>query len=391
MENKNVPRVRFEGFNDAWEQRKLGDTVEITMGQSPDSKNYTKNSLDHILVQGNADMKNGKVFPRVWTTQVTKLANIGDIIMSVRAPVGDVGKTEYEVVLGRGVASLKGNSFIFQYVIRMKETGFWSKIVTGSTFESINSKDIFNAKIIIPSGEEQKYIGIMLDLFDTTIASNQRKLDSLKKVKKAMMQKTFDQTWRFEGFTDPWEQRKLSFISDKVTIKNKENKYKETFTNSAEYGIISQLDFFDKDISNSKNLSGYYIVKPNDFVYNPRISNFAPVGPIKRNKLERTGIMSPLYYIFKTKNIDNSYLEIFFNSSEWHKFMKLNGDSGARSDRFSIKDSVFNEMPIPVPIEKEQNRIGRMFIVIDQTIASNQLKIDKLKETKKWLMKNMFV
>ena len=113
-EGEDVPEIRFKGFTDAWEQRKLGEVAEITMGQSPNSANYTNNPSDHILVQGNADMRNGYVHPRVWTTQVTKTAKKGALIISVRAPVGDVGKTEYNVVLGRGVAAIQGNEFIFQ-------------------------------------------------------------------------------------------------------------------------------------------------------------------------------------------------------------------------------------------------------------------------------------
>ena len=164
-------------------------------------------------------------------------------------------------------------------------------------------------------------------------------------------------------------------VSDKVMKKNKENKYNETFTNSAEHGIINQREFFDKDISNKKNLNGYYIVENNNFVYNPRISNLAPVGPIKRNKLGRTGVMSPLYYVFKSKNIDNSFLEYFFEGSTWYKFMYLNGDTGARSDRFAIKDSVFKEMPIPYPKIEEQTKIGNFFKQLDDTIALHQRKV----------------
>ena len=120
---------------------------------------------------------------------------------------------------------------------------------------------------------------------------------------------------RFPGFTEAWEQRKLGEISDKVTEKNIGNFYDETFTNSAEFGIVTQRDFFDKDISNAKNLNGYYVVQNDDFVYNPRISNFAPVGPIKRNRLARTGVMSPLYYVFRTHDIDKTYLGHYFDST----------------------------------------------------------------------------
>ncbi|MBZ1515031.1 restriction endonuclease subunit S [Leuconostoc mesenteroides] len=195
---------------------------------------------------------------------------------------------------------------------------------------------------------------------------------------------------RFKGFTDDWEERKLGDISYKVKEKNKTGEFTETLTNSAEYGIINQRDFFDKDISNAKNLTGYYVVKNDDFVYNPRISNFAPVGPIKRNKLGRTGVMSPLYYVFRTHDIDKNYFEKYFDTVYWHRFMELNGDSGARADRFAIKDSVFVEMPIPYPTMDEQQKIGLFFKQLDDTIALHQRKLDLLKEQKKGYLQKMF-
>ena len=127
---------------------------------------------------------------------------------------------------------------------------------------------------------------------------------------------------RFAGFTDAWEQRKLSEIADKVTEKNIGLQYIETLTNSAEFGIISQRDFFDHDIAKISSLGGYYIVRDEDFVYNPRISTSAPVGPINRNKLGRTGVMSPLYTVFRPHDVDTTYLEHFFKSRWWHSFME---------------------------------------------------------------------
>ena len=169
-----------------------------------------------------------------------------------------------------------------------------------------------------------------------------------------------------------WEQRKLSDIADKVTEKNGGLQYIETFTNSAEFGIISQRDYFDHDIAKIGSLDGYYIVRNEDFVYNPRISTSAPVGPINRNKLGRTGVMSPLYTVFRPHDVDTIYLEHFFKSKYWHSFMNFNGDSGARSDRFSIKDSVFFEMPIPIPHIEEQRKIGECLTNIDNLITLHQ-------------------
>lgn len=196
---------------------------------------------------------------------------------------------------------------------------------------------------------------------------------------------------RFPEFTEPWEQRKLGEISDKVTKKNQDVVVDEVFTNSAEYGIISQRDFFDKDIANTENIDGYYVVEPNDFVYNPRISTTAPFGPIKRNKLERSGAMSPLYYVFRPHNVDLSYLEWFFQTSCWYPFMRFNGNSGARSDRFAITDKIFNEMPISLPQDiEEQKRIGIFLTTLDTLIALHQRKLDHVKDLKKSMLQKMF-
>ena len=190
-ESKKKPAIRFSGFTEAWEQRKLGDIVEITMGQSPEGSTYSIYPSKYILVQGNADLKDGWVNPRIWTTQKTKTAESGDLIMSVRAPAGSMGKTGYDVVIGRGVAALKGNEFIYQLLVKMDTDGYWRKFSTGSTFESLNSITLFNAEILIPSENEQRLIGIILELTDRLITLHQRKLEMLKKIKKSCLEKMF--------------------------------------------------------------------------------------------------------------------------------------------------------------------------------------------------------
>ena len=204
------------------------------------------------------------------------------------------------------------------------------------------------------------------------------------------MSKTEMPSIRFYGFDNDWEQRKLSEITDKVTEKNAGLQYVETFTNSAEFGIISQRDFFDHDIAKLGSLDGYYIVKNEDFVYNPRISTSAPVGPINRNKLGRTGVMSPLYTVFRPHDIDTTYLEYFFKCGYWHSFMNFNGDSGARSDRFSIRDNVFFQMPIPIPDIDEQRKIGELLTCLGNLITLHQRKFEKLTNVKKSMLKKMF-
>ena len=152
----------------------MGDIVQITMGQSPNGETYSEEPSTYILVQGNADLNNGWVVPRVWTTQLTKQADKGDLIMSVRAPAGTMGKTAYNVVIGRGVAAIKGNEFIFQSLVKMDESGYWKRISTGSTFESLNSDNIKNAIMYVPSKEEQSKIGTNFSNLDNLITLHQR-------------------------------------------------------------------------------------------------------------------------------------------------------------------------------------------------------------------------
>ena len=158
-----------------WEQRKLGEIVGITMGQSPDGATYSETQADYILIQGNADLKDGWLYPRVWTTQKTKTAEAGDLIMSVRAPAGTMGKTSYNAVIGRGVASIKGNEFIFQTLNKMDADGYWRRLSAGSTFESLNSDSIKNAEIMVPTTQEQVQIGNIFQNLDNLITLHQRK------------------------------------------------------------------------------------------------------------------------------------------------------------------------------------------------------------------------
>lgn len=198
---------------------------------------------------------------------------------------------------------------------------------------------------------------------------------------------------RFKDYNEDWKEEVLDKISQKVIDKNINNKYKNVFTNSAEFGIIDQRDYFDRDIANVENTRGYYVVMPNDFVYNPRISTSAPVGPINRNKLSYEGVVSPLYYVFRLKDdeIDLSYLDYFFKSSIWHGFMYMNGNSGARSDRFSINNNVFSQLPIKYPIlNEEQKKIGALFSTLAQQIHKTEQKSLKIRTMKQSLLQKMF-
>jgi len=393
-EKAKVPAIRFKGFTDAWEQRKLGEVVQITMGQSPSSENYTDNPNDHILVQGNADMKNGRVLPRVWTTQVTKQAEKNDLILSVRAPVGDVGKTDYNIVLGRGVAGIKGNEFIFQLLTKMKENGYWRNLSTGSTFESINSNDIKEAYVLIPNNEEQIKIGIFFTELDNLITLHQRKLLKLKNVKKAMLEKMFPKNGstvpeiRFAGFTDAWEQRK---VGELLIERNEQAPMSDEYPLMAfiaNEGVAPKGERYDRSslVSDTENKL-YKRTESGDFIYS---SNNLETGSIGLNKYGNASI-SPVYSVFQPTGIaDSDFLGRRLVRKDFINAM-IKWRQGVIYGQWRIHESDFVKIEIPVPSVEEQRKIGAVLDDLDNLITLHQRKYEKLQNLKKACLEKMFV
>ncbi|MFK4849870.1 restriction endonuclease subunit S [Lactococcus petauri] len=405
---KKVPELRFKGFTDDWEERKLGDEVRIVMGQSPNSENYTDDPNDYILVQGNADMKNGRVFPRVWTTQVTKQAEKDDLILSVRAPVGDIGKTAYDVVIGRGVAAIKGNEFIFQNLGKMKSDGYWTRYSTGSTFESINSTDIKEAIISVPTIEEQNKIGSFFKQLDNTIALHQRKLDLLKEQKKGYLQKMFPKNGakvpelRFAGFADDWEERKL------IDVKDNEDRYSYTGgpfgsdLKSSDYTEIGVRIIQLQNIGDGKFVNDYKIYTSEEkarslnsnLIYPGEIIIAKMADPLARAtilpKIEPKYLMASdgIRLKISTDYFDNYYILTLINSDVFRK-EALNNSTGTTRKRIGLV--TLGNLPMMIPSFEEQQKIGSFFKQLDETIDLHQRKLDLLKEQKKGFLQKMFV
>ena len=352
----------FDRFTIFWEQRKLEEAVDVCSGC--DYKSLSEGSIP-VYGTGGYMLSVNKALS--YTEDAVGIGRKGTIDKPyiLRAPFWTVDTLFYAV---------PREGYDLQFVLGVFLKIDWKKKDESTGVPSLSKVTINTTEIVVPKVEEQRKIGNLLQSIDRLITLHQRKPKVLtshqNQANKIFFAFLCDES-RIRR-TNSWEQRKLGELADKVTEKNSEMRYTETFTNSAESGIISQRDYFDHDISNSDNLDGYYVVAEDDFVYNPRISTTAPVGPVNRNKLNRKGVMSPLYTVFRTHDVDETYLEHFFKSDHWHAFMYLNGDSGARSDRFSIKDSVFMTMPVAYPCLAEQRQIGRLFDEIMRLITLHQ-------------------
>ncbi|EED2390158.1 restriction endonuclease subunit S, partial [Listeria monocytogenes] len=386
---KSVPVIRFKGFSEAWEQRKFIEIIN-RLSKTSNSSILPKVEYEDIIAE---EGRLNKDISNKFDSRKGILFQPKNILYGKLRPY--LKNWLYPDFKGVAV----GDFWVFEaieatprFIYNLIQSDSYQKVANDTAGTKMPRSDwtkVSNSSFFIPKeSSEQKRIGTFFKQLDDTIALHQRKLDTLKQMKKGLLQQMFPKSEedvpkiRFADFDEEWYQRKLGEISDKVIEKNKESTYFETLTNSAEYGIISQREFFNKDISNEKNLNGYYIVRENDFVYNPRISNYAPVGPIKRNKLGRIGIVSPLYYVFRTFDTNQSFLEYYFDGTVWHNFMLLNGDSGARADRFAIKDSVLKEMPIPYSTLYEQEKISFFLDEITIIINLHQNKLKKLSSLK---------
>ncbi len=396
------PKLGFKGYTEDWEQRKLNEVAEFNpKSDLPESFEY----VDLESVVGTEMVSHRTETKETAPSRAQRLAQTGDVFFQTVRPYQRNNylftKPDNNYVFSTGYAHMRPK-IDAEFLMCFLQTDSFVKVVldncTGTSYPAINSNDLSNLEIDLPTSEdEQRRIGCFITNLDHLITLHQRKCDEMIKLKKYMLQKMFPRKGmdvpeiRFNGFTDAWEQRKLNEIADKVSEKNKNNEYSEPFTNSAEQGIISQRDYFDREIVNNENLDGYYIVRNEDFIYNPRISATAPVGPINRNRLGRNGVMSPLYTVFRTHDIDSMYLEFYFKTTRWHRFMKLNGDSGARFDRFTISSTQFMEMPIPYPNMEEQRKIGKHFDHLDHLITLHQRKCEELQLLKKFMLQNMFI
>lgn len=189
--NNKQPNLRFKNFKGDWEQQRLKEVAQVTMGQSPSSRNYTNNPNDYVLVQGNTDLKSNKISPRIWTKEITKQVRKGEFIMTVRAPVGYLAMANMDAVIGRGVAAIDGNKYLY-YLLQTKLLDrTWEKLSSGSTFESISSNDIKNLEIKVTENEEEKLIAKLMDTVTFLLNLWQSKIEQLTIFKKYLLQKLF--------------------------------------------------------------------------------------------------------------------------------------------------------------------------------------------------------
>ncbi|WP_425629390.1 restriction endonuclease subunit S [Cellulophaga lytica] len=410
-EIQTVPQIRFSEFRESWSKFKFNNDNGLIHGDGDWilTEDISNNGEIRIVQLGSVGFGNliDKELKTISKSSFEKingtLLEAGDILINrmvsdnVYACIFDLeGKfvTSVDVCWIRE-SDYFNNKFIVNLLLTNNHQKKLLRLSSGSGRVRISKKNLFNKfDFFIPSIVEQQKIANFLTSIDTQIQTLEKKKILLEQYKKGVMQKIFKQELRFkeeDGNDFPkWEYVKLKEVLKRSKLKNTDLKVKYVLTNSATQGIVSQNDYFDKDIANKNNLQGYYIVEKDDFIYNPRISQFAPVGPLKRNKLAQ-GVMSPLYTVLRPKQGNLEFLEFYFETTLWHKYMKAIANYGARHDRMNITMTDFENLPIPFPSLEEQIKIANFLSAIDENIALVNNKIGYTKSYKKGLLQQMFV
>ena len=380
---RNKPRIRFKGFTEDWEQRKLGEFVKIVSGDAPStfiSGNcvYVKvddlNYSDRIQLSS-SNLVNANPKAHLVNQGATIFPKRGAAIMTNKVRI--MGKDGYlDTNMMALIPEEIDKDFLFTFI---QKTGLY-KIADTSTIPQINNKHIEPYMIQVPSEKEQAYIGVVFKKIDKIITLHQRKLEKLKLAKKALLQKLFPKNGskfpelRFKGFADAWEQRKLCQITTRVTRKNGDQS-DLPLTISAQDGLVDQRKYFNRQVA-SRDMSNYYLIKKGEFAYNKSYSEGYPFGAVKRLDYYDIGALSTLYILFEItdNNISSDFIVSYYMTHLWYKEISKRAAEGARNHgllNISTEDFFDSELNIPNSIE-EQVKIGNFIKQLDKFITLHQ-------------------
>ncbi len=256
---------------------------------------------------------------------------------------------------------------------------------------NVPADEFFETKHYLPENtDEQRKIADFIIALDRRIEAQQSLVDNIKKYKRGVMQRIFRQTATQEG--EVWTCVRLGDVFKKVSRRNTNGLVKNVITNSAEYGLIPQRNFFDKDIAVDGNTANYYIIEKGDFVYNPRKSNTAPFGPFNRYTLSERGIISPLYTCLVLQaDINPSYLAWYFRSDAWHRYIYDNGSQGVRHDRVSMTDDLLMGIPVMFPDHTTQQIYADMLDKVESRLQAAQKEYELLVKVKGGYVQQLFI
>ena len=408
----NTPNIRFKGFTDDWEQRKVTDLGEIYIGLvTTMTEHYTDKG--NLLIR-NSDIKDGyfefgenpiyldEEFSEQNKSRMHQLGDVitvhtGDIGTSAVIGENEVNSIGFATIVTRPNQEILDSNYFATYLNTDTHKQWAISMATGDGRSNYNLKDYTKLIVPVPQIEEQKKIASCICNLNNIITLHQRKCDETKELKKFMLQKMFPKNGekkpeiRFEGFTDDWEQRKLIDYLEVSSLKNKTEVYgkEDVLSVSGDFGIVNQIEFQGRSFAGA-SVANYGVVETGDIVYTKSPLKANPYGIIKTNK-GKTGIVSTLYAVYKPKeNTDSKFVQVYFEQdARMNNYMQPLVNKGAKND-MKVSDENALKGLVSFPQKAEQIAISGYFDNLDNLITLHQRKCDEIKEIKKFMLQNMF-
>ena len=391
------PKLRFPGFDEPWRAAQLGNLLIELSDYATQESGFPllTSSRQGLFVQedyfidkqANAETTVFSVLPygcityrhmsddNIFHFNINRLVANG--LVSKEYPVFTVRKEVLDTDFL--VDTLNSSPLFSVFCIQQKK---------GGTRTRLYFKTLCSYQMFLPVLHEQQVIASFIRLLDKRFERQMELVETLKKYKRGVMQRIFRQLPSQDGAE--WACVRLGDIFKKVSRRNADGVIKNVITNSAEYGLIPQRDFFDKDIAVDGNTANYYVIENGDFVYNPRKSNSAPYGPFNRYTLSEQGIISPLYTCLVLQaDISPSYLAWYFKSDAWYRYIYDNGSQGVRHDRVSMTDDLLMGIPVMYPSHEKQLLYADILDVVETRLQATQKTLDLLSKTRDGYMRHL--
>ena len=402
-----VPELRFPHFTTPWKTIPLSRLLRFQNGVNAPAEKYGRGikfvSVSDIIQNDYVTYDNivGCVDIDDATLERYSVENGDMVFQRSSETVEDIGRAN--VYLDNRTATFGG------FVIRGKKIGEYNpyffkcllysnearrKVIragAGAQHYNIGQEALSQIYLHFPEMAEQRRIADLLLLVSNRIDAQRKLVELLKKHKRGVIEQIFGRRLDMGKDAEKWDIVELRDLFSKVARRNRDGKVKNVITNSAEFGLIPQRDFFDKSIAVDGNTDGYYVIRTGDFVYNPRKSTTAPFGPFNRYTGTEDGIISPLYTCLVPKGKANpEYLAWYFRSTAWHRYVYDNGSQGARHDRVNMTDDLLFGIPVLLPPIAVQERIANGLNAIDARWSSANIVLAHLEKMKRGLLQQLF-
>ena len=412
----NVPNLRFPEFTGEWKKCIIGElTTKVGSGVTPRGGEAVYKSEGHPFVRSQNIGLGHLILDDIayidedtHQRQKNTELQLDDVLLNITgASIGRSALVNQQIVGGnvnQHVCIIRANkklipSFLCNFLLSRYGQKQIESFQAGGNRQGLNFEQIKSIKIGLPSVEEQKKIADLLLLIEQRITTQNKIIEDLKKLKSAICEKLFSSPKdkqpqiRLYGFFGDWHFVRLSDICHRICRKNTGEQCKQVLTIAAQYGLVSQEEFFNKNVA-SENLSGYYLLQKGDFAYNKSYSGDYVWGTVKRLDNYEQGVLSPLYICFRPDpaRVDSDFLIYYFESKKWHKTVANIAGEGARNHgllNISVVD-YFNTIHC-IPSMDEQKQIAQIIGTLLSKIAREQRMLNCYAAQRQYLLRQMFI